>query len=187
MEIVDNFINEIIQEEINSYIRRNNFSWNYCKDGTQRLYDKRYHFIDENTIDSPQFTHDLNNSHDSFVTQYLLHCMKDYFGRSFSDRILRIKANMLLQNKEYKPHNYHIPHCDYEENAESALYYIDDSDGDTFIFNEKPNINLTNVTIRDRIAPVKGRLVLFDSTYLHASSSPVISSERLVINFLFKK
>jgi|APGre2960657404_1045060.scaffolds.fasta_scaffold02505_1 hypothetical protein len=187
MEIVDNFINVILQEEIKNYFYSKTLPWNYCKVGTQEAYDNRHHFMDENTKDSSQFVHDLNNEKDSFVRMYLLHCAEDYFGRNFSDRILRVKANMLLADKQYKPDNYHIPHCDYEGEVETLIYYVNDSDGDTFVFNEKPDINLTSISIRDRITPVKGRALLFDSSYLHASSSPIISSERIIINFVFRK
>ncbi|CAB5221014.1 Oxoglutarate/iron-dependent dioxygenase [uncultured Caudovirales phage] len=185
MEIVDNFVNTVFQDDVLDKIINNQFSWNYSKCGTQTEYDKRYHFVDDNTIDSSQFTHNLIE--DSYITKYLLHYIEDYFGRNFSDRLLRVKVNMLLKDSTYKFNNYHIPHSDYTQESESVIYYVNDSDGDTFIFNEKPDINLTKITIRDRISPVKGRALLFDSSYLHASSSPVISSERIIINFVFKK
>lgn len=184
MEIVDNFVSEIFQDELDKIINTPSFPWNYCKLGTQESYNRNYHFIDDNTVDVRQFTHNLQS--DSYVTKYLIHCIEDYFGRNFSDRIVRIKVNMLLRDPTYGVNKYHIPHSDHTEDSESVIYYVNDSDGDTFLFNEKPNINLTNITIRDRISPVKGRLVLFDSSYLHASSSPIISSERIVINFVFK-
>jgi hypothetical protein len=189
MQIVDNFVNPIFQDQIEQIISYPAFTWNYNKCGTQSEYDTQFHFIDEKTVDSAQFTHKLNNDnyYDSYITKYLVHCMEEYFGRNFSDRLVRVKVNMLLKDSTYKVHNYHIPHVDWKEETESAIYYVNDSDGDTFFFNEKPNQNFTNITVKQRVTPRKGRLVLFDSSYLHASSSPIINNERIIINLVFSK
>lgn len=184
MEIVDNFVNEIFRNELKQTICSSSYIWNYCNSGTQLEYDKKYHFMDDKTIDSPQFTHDLSG--DEYVTKYLLYCIEDYFGRSFSDRLVRAKVNMLLKDSSYINGNYHIPHSDYTDASESVIYYVNDSDGDTFIFNEKPNIDLREISIKTRVSPIKGRLILFNSSYLHASSSPIINRERIVINLVFK-
>ena len=46
-----------------------------------------------------------------------------------------------------------------------ALYYVNDSDGDTFFFDKDKQIV-------DRVTPKKGRVVVFDGLTLHASSMP---------------
>lgn len=189
IEVIDNFINQIMAEQIEYSICHEKFGWGYCKYGTQIDYNTKYQFRNANTIDRPQFVHDLRTEFDKdiFIRKYLLHCMEDYFGRKFSDRLIRAKINMLTRDPEYGVDNYHVPHIDYTGDIETAIYYVNDSDGDTFVFNEKPDESLTEISIKERISPAKGRLVLFDSSYLHASSSPVISSERIVINLVFKK
>jgi hypothetical protein len=189
IEVIDNFVNSIMMEQIEHTISQEKFGWDYCKYGTQIEYNRKYQFKDANTIDRPQFVHNINTEFDNdiFIRKYLLHCMEDYFGRNFSDRLIRAKINMLTKDSEYGVNNYHIPHVDDRGDIETVIYYVNDSDGDTFVFNEKPDESLTEITIKDRISPVRGRLVLFDSSYLHASSSPVISSERIIINFVFRK
>jgi hypothetical protein len=188
MEIVDNFINPVLQNQIENTILSDKIIWIYSKSGTT---DYNY-FIDSNTTDSPQFVHHIYNDIDKqplpHDIQIILYCMEDYFDRSFYDRLVRIKVNMLIKNPTYPIDNYHIPHSDYgTEDSESAIYYVNDSDGDTFLFNELASSKPANVTLKKRISPTKGRLMLFNSSYLHASSSPIISNERVVINFLFKK
>ena len=184
IEVIDNFVNPLMAEQIEHTIRKENFGWNYCNYGTQIEYNRKYQFKDNNTFDRPQFVHDLNteNDRDIFIRKYILH-----FGNNFSDRLVRAKVNMLIKDHEYGINNYHIPHVDDRGDIESVIYYVNDSDGDTFIFNEKPDESLTEITIKDRISPTRGRLVFFDSSYLHASSSPIISSERIIINFVFRK
>ena len=64
------------------------------------------------------------------------------------------------------------------------VYYVNDSDGDTVLFNEF--YNTKSVSINRRIAPKKGRAVIFDSNRFHASSNPINTPTRFVINFTFK-
>ena len=55
------------------------------------------------------------------------------------------------------------------------MYYVIDSDSDTFIFDE-------NESIVDRIKPKRGRLLFMRGDVLHAGAHPVKFDKRLVIN-----
>ena len=48
--------------------------------------------------------------------------------------LLRIRLGLFTQNAAAGP--YHNPHVDFYLPHQNALYYVNDSDGDTFIFNE---------------------------------------------------
>ena len=72
-----------------------------------------------------------------------------------------------------------------------VLYYVNDTDGDTFIFDKKTdykNIKWASVTnenelnIIERISPKKGRVLLFDGNRYHSSSGPT-EDIRCIINF----
>jgi hypothetical protein len=63
-----------------------------------------------------------------------------------------------------------------DQNHIAGIYYVDDSDGFTFLFNY-------NNHILDKITPKKGRLLLFDGKIKHASGHPVDFLKRCVINF----
>lgn len=65
-------------------------------------------------------------------------------------------------------------HTDMDEEHLVVLYYVNDSDGDTFMFDE-------NGVVNNRITPKKGRMIMFDGNTLHASSCPK-SGARCVIN-----
>ena len=114
--------------------------------------------------------------------------LEKHKNKVFSNRLIRIKANVLPKQTNY-PENYHnYAHIDnLDHPVETLLYYVNDSDGGTFIFNEKKGDKFDKLTIKERVTPKKGRAVLFDSNYFHASSSPVKSSSRAVINFVFQK
>jgi hypothetical protein len=100
--------------------------------------------------------------------------------------IQRIKANMLLR-RESAAETYNTPHIDMTEpNWKSLLYFVTDSDGDTVVFNETFDEGSKKpLTVRKRIAPKKGKAILFDSNTWHASTNPRVHSNRLVINFVF--
>ena len=69
-------------------------------------------------------------------------------------------------------------HVDQDNPHFVCLYYINDSDGDTILFeNDKK-------TIIKKITPKKGRCVLFNGLIPHCSSRPS-NSTRAVINFNF--
>ena len=98
---------------------------------------------------------------------------------------VRVKYNICVRNPESTPSNYNIPHHDAVSNAYSIVYYCNDGDGDTFLFNEfYDGKNPDKLTIAKRISPKKNRCVIFESNRMHASSSPVYSKDRRVINFV---
>lgn len=82
----------------------------------------------------------------------------------------------------------HNPHVDQNEPHKVLLYYVNDSDGDTIMYNEVFNINEEkpeNFTIRERISPKKNRAVIFDGHIYHSSSKPTKNASRLIINIDF--
>ena len=87
-------------------------------------------------------------------------------------KLLRIKGGLLLSTKT----GYNRPHIDFDIPHTTALYYVNDSDGETIFFDE-------NGTITDKIKPEKNKLIIFDGSKMHASSSPTYATNRIVINF----
>jgi hypothetical protein len=90
----------------------------------------------------------------------------------------------------FKTNKYGVPHYDRKElNSKILIYYINDSDGDTVIFDEFCNgeINSEKKTISQRITPKKSRAIMFDSNRYHSASWPSENTRRIVnINFRVK-
>lgn len=144
-----------------------------------------------NVIENGQFTHAVLDEGNIVSNLYGFICPILYM---FADKanvkinkITRIKINLLLRDKTFGTNNYNFPHSDRGSGEKVFLYYINDSDGDTFIFKEYDNFTTIpdNFTIVDRIKPVKGTGVFFDCLRYHASSNPSVSQHRYVINFNF--
>lgn len=82
------------------------------------------------------------------------------------------------------------PHVDITTPHLIGLYYVNDSDGDTIIYQETYNpmfnadILPESLTVVRKITPKKGRIVIFNGSHYHSSSQP-ITNHRCVINFHF--
>lgn len=98
----------------------------------------------------------------------------------------RIKSNMLIQNTSGN-HNVNCPHVDRDTAGwHSLVYYVDDSDGNTVLFNKKGHQGFNGLEIKDTASPKKNSAVLFESDWYHTSTNPVDNSRRIVLNFIVR-
>ena len=61
-----------------------------------------------------------------------------------------------------------------------ALYYVCDSDGDTVIYNER--ITSEKYTVKQRVTPKQGRIVIFDGGLYHTAEQP-LNNTRCIVNY----
>jgi hypothetical protein len=102
----------------------------------------------------------------------------------FYDKIIRVKLNWLPRS--FSNSGYHTPHVDYASEHKVFLYYINDSDGDTVFFNERLSNEIPDSFTEDlRVNPLAGRGVIFNGDVYHASSSPVETEFRCILNIDF--
>ena len=80
------------------------------------------------------------------------------------------------------------PHVDMVAPHFIMLYYVCDSDGDTIIYNEKtkfddcvPDDDM-KYTIRKKVSPKQGRVVLFDGKHYHTAEQPN-HNLRCIVNY----
>jgi len=101
----------------------------------------------------------------------------------------RIKINLNPKDvPENKGSCFH-PHCDLETDEWTAIYYVNESDGDTLIFNERGMNHILEgkeLSIKKRVKNKKGRIVMFNQSLLHCAMTPFESDYRVVINYNFK-
>ena len=76
------------------------------------------------------------------------------------------------------------PHTDMDKEHLVVLYYVCDSDGDTLIFNqrEQSEDGFTIYTIKKRVTPKQGRIVLFDGSLYHTAEQP-LNNHRCIVNY----
>ena len=97
-------------------------------------------------------------------------------GLNTKDDLVRARLGLYLPVPGPE-HN--TPHRDQEYPHTVLLYYVNDSDGDTFFFDNKKKI-------KDRVTPKQNRLVIFDGSTRHASSNPS-HGYRISLNLNYKK
>lgn len=69
-------------------------------------------------------------------------------------------------------------HRDFDEPGCVYIYYVNDSDGYTILFDEDGNVEV-------KVTPSAGHLVRMDSQQYHCMVTPVRTERRIVINLNF--
>ena len=100
----------------------------------------------------------------------------------------RVKANLQTQITGGSDRVFNEPHADPvpPDVGWIFLYYVNDSDGDTFIFNETSSTIKDSISIRKRITPKANSGIFFRGGISHTASNPVITRRRININFNIK-
>jgi hypothetical protein len=167
------------------------FLWQYCAT-TNDPKNPQITRRDDKSYDGDQFVHALYQEgarRSAFfdIVFPMFYFMEDKTGVSLGS-VERMKANLLVQ-KDLEPDAHNTPHIDIPDAGfKSLLYYVKDSDGETFLFKETYQSKGAKepLTVRKRIAPRKGKAVLFNSNIWHASSNPRQNATRVVLNFIFR-
>jgi hypothetical protein len=193
MKFIENILAENVKDRIKSIFLREAFTWTY-NDATAKIIPGNKSAIsDSNTKESIQFTHNLftDGRFESEYVEYIQKIMKALEEKEgiVCTTLYRAKCNLIPQDVSFGANEYHPPHIDSKDitdNTYTLVYYVNNSDGDTFVFNEKYDDEFENLTIAHRQTPKEGCGLLFKSNMYHASSSPVINDYRAVINIVFE-
>jgi hypothetical protein len=171
-EIFDNAVSKQLQEQIKKVILdSSNFAWFYSDEDTPG-YETT--IKDNNIKTTIQFAHNFY-THDNIKSPYYYQIIKPLLKElSLEKKIIRAKANLLLQQIGFTKDNFNKPHTDFNVKHKVLIYYVLDSDGDTILFN--------NNKIHKRITPKQGRILMFDGSVLHASCNPIETKKRIVLN-----
>ena len=189
MKIFKDIIPTSYQNKLENLFDRTDFPWFYngqIAPGTK--------YEDDNITDSPGFTHVIWNeskvrSDYFYHVEPILFFLEKETGKTVTDTI-RIRARRTTQYPNHTLDKYNPPHVDLniDDDYYSLVYYVDDSDCDTFIFEEQYNADNLPVTFKPkyRIPPKKGCAVLFEGKNYHSGNTPVNFTKRTIINFDIK-
>jgi hypothetical protein len=196
--VIDDIISPVVQNDMEDYFSSADFPWyynpsaNYGSLDDKHIREEEYLKLKQNSnyIDTPQFTHTIFNSTRQQISQIAYQAFSPILmSLPFSiTKLIRIKLNLTYKHNEMFGEKHGIPHVDFidTEGLVTIIYYINDSDGDTIIFNEKKTssnfIHSDNLTIKQKIKPKKGRCIIFDGTYIHAGNNPSTDNPRIVAN-----
>lgn len=181
-----NHLEELMPEL--TWVWHTNTSYHENGPGFQHL--QRIKQYDKNIVDNGQFTHPVLDDGQVFSQHIGLFIPVLYFFAERAgmqvNKILRLRVNMMMQDKKFTSEMYNYPHVDIQE-SNVFLYYVNDSDGDTVLFNEFDNGQgmPDNFTVFKRNKPEKGSGIFFEGSRYHASCSPTNTLARFAINFNF--
>lgn len=180
LNIVDNFIKVRSQNRLERMLLNGEFPYYYVPESvaTDGDYKDSVMEIGDNIVNTPQFCHMFvqgNEISNYFTTVApISYKLLDTFDGDYMLTRCKVNLNFIDVRLEGK---HHVPHIDlFQENQITAIYYVNDSDGDTLFFNRQGEIV-------ERVTPKKGRMVWWEGIKFHAKCSPTKTNERVVINF----
>ena len=133
----------------------------------------------------------------SMMAPYARMCISQAFVKLGEPvpEIIRVRFGLILNAPNNKIHGAHI---DSHKPHQTGLLYLNDSDGDTYFYDNYYDPSLDDglsqfdyfkkfvkddLKEEQSVTPKANRLVLFDGYRYHASSSPVNTQFRIVMNF----
>lgn len=130
-----------------------------------------------------------------FSTLPMIHSGMQKIGYSADYRPFRMRSFLQFPLAKDDQDEYNNPHVDDCRPHIAFLYYVNDSDGDTVLFNQTfddipydqyPTSEFvkelpTKLSIYKRVSPKRGRALIFNGNKYHASSTPS-KNVRCIIN-----
>lgn len=158
MKIVDNYLPQKVFDEIQSQLVNNNFPWFYSENvaSKNKTESNKDHWFLHHTFY-------VNNIPNSTFFPLIVPVIESLEAKS----LMRVKANMYPQTDKIIVHD---KHRDNIFKHKGALLYINTNNGYTIVENKK-------------VESIANRMLFFDSSKLHQSTTCTDAKVRLNINF----
>ena len=198
-QIFDNFLDQQNFDELSNAVLGENFPWffkNYASadprlniPNNSNLAIETWaldHSVYEREQGIESFTFDL---FDEFFKK-----VENSFGFGF-DRLIRARLSAKFPKLEFTSDNYNLPHVDYMFPHETLIFYLNDTDGDTRIFDQWGVYPVKNdfrenwpseFTTQARVSPKANRLLWINGLQYHTASNPIHGDKRVILNINFK-
>ena len=193
-EVIDNFLPDDQFMKLSGYLLSQDFPWFYAEHVSLDPIDNN--IKNKEAVETDGYAH-LFYDRDLGLESVTHKVMEDFnnqiqnkFGITYND-IIRSRASIKHPKIGYTEENYNLPHVDYFIPHLSLIYYLNDCDGDTRIFEEKftpvpagPNLGISydTFTVKDRVSPKANRLLIINGLKYHTASNPIKSKRRVIIN-----
>ena len=188
--VFDDIIEENLQNIIELYCKESNNNWEYVENIT---------FSDDDVIFKDNFPAKvipLGNISENSIQDIIELIQKNTLEKTKMEYVksYRIKINCTSPINIDESMEHKLLHVDKYENHIVIIYYVNDTDGDTLIFNNKNGNNSKDfnkqfngsIDIKDfelikSVSPKKGRVVMFNGNLYHYGKYPKIN-DRFIIN-----
>jgi len=187
IKVIDNIINVQEQENIkNKFLGDDNMNWFFQNDVSLKnnLRQQRpgfcHHFYRNNKINSDVYF---------LIEQIVTNTVKKLKWKNYTiDNLIEARSFLQLPlNKDFIGTGVDTPHLDRTTPHTVFLYYVNNSDGHTIIYNYKSKNKddipyAEDVKILKKVKPKQGRVVVFDGLHWHTAEQPT-KDVRCIINF----
>jgi hypothetical protein len=192
---IDDVIPKLYQDQIEAEVGSDRFPWFFLQESARRREATQFEANYSGFTNTAFHVRDQMTAAPSPLTALLMPLLFTFCDRAKVpfNSLLRIRLGLFPRTLVDVPH--HNPHVDFYAPHTNALYYVNDSDGDTFLFNEtSEQVSLEQslvymreqkFTVGKRVSPKKGRMICFDGKYYHASMHPMQHPSRIAIAFSF--
>ena len=195
MFVSENVTPDYLFKKLQKEVLGMDLAWYYVN---QTTYGNFEHEETENTLHQHSYFHSVivEGNHNSPVAPLVEMCIAGIFdkaGIEFKGRIDRARFITQIVGPTSITHK---PHIDTADVKYTGFMYMNDSDGDSVMYNENYDImsgmnsfeyykllDQKGFTVRETIEPRANKSVLFDSMIYHSSCSPSKTSRRVVLNF----
>lgn len=190
--IIDNFLPDTFHKEIYATLTSREFTWHLQKSinyGGDPIIEK-FKENDNDIVETSGFAHrfyfdkEKLSSYCDFVRPVL------YFVDERTDLnvngIERMRAVYIPRDKNLE-NKYGPPHIDYGDDHMVLIYYLNNSDGGTYLFDrtyDKKILDPSKFNIKHYIEPKENRAVIFNGLTYHSGKIPA-SQDKVLLNFNF--
>ncbi len=176
IRIIDNLLTPSYLKDLQQHFLSQNCEWYFNDNLTGD--DSYYNIGSFGLVNKLHWNGYFSGTQTSFLIKALVFSALDEVKKVLKceQEILRVRADMTL----YNPLNHkHEIHTDFEEEHTTAIFYLNNSDGNTIIFDREGK------KLLKEIEPVENRLVIFDGLLMHTGHSPSKHKSRALINMNF--
>lgn len=186
--ILDDFMPKGFVDRLEATVTSDRFKWFFLDNITRSEIPRKYN-SDIEFKDCWGLSHSIFHDKEWYdpysMLQYSLMICETFADKtdlSF-DWLYRMKVNQSLKGSE-RLINY--PHIDNNLPHDVLLYYVNDSDGPTYLYDRiwhpDDDGNTIDLKVIAEIEPKKGRAVKFDGLRYHSSSTPTDNLKRIALN-----
>lgn len=174
--VFEDVISKEHEDAIEECLGGKKFDWHYQKGATHS---------DDGSDDIYGFTKVIYFAFDKLVPdptymQLLVPLLKNAVAKMDPNaeikQVYRIRVGLFTKNQN--DGKSHLPHIDFTHEHHTMIYYVNDCDGPTSLFDDEGNITY-------ECHPKKGRCLIFPGKTMHSSSEPTMHPHRIAITFNF--
>jgi hypothetical protein len=197
LKVIDNFLDTDSFNKLTSVVLGEKFPWFFAEQVS--LDPKDAHMItDPLAVETWGFHHVVFERAWS-IKSFSYEFFEPFFQQIYhelgynQEHLIRARLSAKFQKQGFTCDNYNLPHIDYFYPHASLIYYLNDSDGDTRVFDQHYEYNSATIadmplefTTQTRITPKANRLVIIDGLQYHTASNPVSANRRVIFNINFR-